>query len=154
MARRDQSNARKLELLSQLTIHRRDITAKKQVLAQQISESTQQLKDTINIPKLIGNKIKSSFTNSPTKWFIGFTLGGLLISKFVFGLKATIFKTSKEIEKTASKGIFYTLAAMAARPLIKSFFIGKAKDYVTQRFLRQPQSNQYDYQDEHEYYHR
>jgi hypothetical protein len=153
MARRDQSNARKLELLNQLTTHRRDITAQKQVLVQQIAQTSQQLKDTINIPKLISNKIKSSFTNNPTKWFIGSTIGGLLISKFVFGFKTSIFKNSKENDPKASRSIFYTILGMAARPLIKTFLLGKAKDYVTQRFLGHQKEYQYEYQDESDYYH-
>jgi hypothetical protein len=151
MASRDQSNKRKLELISQLTNHRKDITAKKQVLVQQIAESKEQLKDKINIPKLISSKIKSSFVNSPTKWFIGSTVAGLLISKIFFGSVGSIFK--KPNKKKASRGIFYTLAAMAARPMIKSFLIGKAKDYVAHRLRsHQQEISQHDYEPESDYY--
>jgi|GEM_PF-2444277 len=150
MARRDQSNERKLELLSQLTKHRRDITAKKQVFVQQIALSKEQLKDQINIPKLVSNKIKSSFTNSPTKWFIGSTIAGLLISKLFFGSVGNIFKKSNK--QKSSRGMLYTLAVMAARPMIKSFLIGKAKDYIAQRFLGQQQISRHEYQHESDYY--
>jgi len=39
MASRDQSKQRKLEILGKLSNHRSDITAKKQVLTEQIAES-------------------------------------------------------------------------------------------------------------------
>ncbi len=153
MASRDQSNKRKLELVTQLTANRRDIIRKKQVLVQQIAVSKEQLKDKINIPKLIGNKIKSSFTNSPTKWFIGSTVGGLLISKFFSGSMGSIFKKTKK--KKVTSGMFYTLAAMAARPIIKSYLIGKAKDYVAHRLRSQQQQiSQHEYQHDSDYYHR
>ncbi len=149
MARRDQSNQRKLELLNQLTAHRKDITAKKQVLVQQIAESKEQLKDKVNVPKLVSSKVKSSFANSPTKWFIGSAVGGLIISKLVFGSVGSIFRKPKKAK--VSRGLLYTLAGMAARPMIKSFLIGKARDYVAQRFLgQQPQHpQQVSYQDEY-----
>lgn len=147
MARRDQSHERKLELLSQLTKDRRDITAKKQVLVQQINESKAQLKDKINVPKLVSTKVKSSFASSPNKWFIGSTIGGLIISKLFLGSVGSIFRKPKQ--KKASRGLLYTLAAMAARPMIKSFLIGKARDYVAQRFMGQQHPDQINYQGEY-----
>lgn len=141
MARRDQRNAeqRKVELLSQLTSHRKDITAKKQVLVQQIADSKDEIKDTIkekiNVPQLITNKVKSSFSDSPKKWFIGSAIGGLIISKVAFSLFGGIFRKPKK--QKMSRGLLYTVAGMAARPMIKSFLIGKARDYVAQRFLGQ-----------------
>lgn len=152
MASRDQSNKRKLELVTQLTANRRDIILKKQVLVQQIAVSTEQLKDKLNIPKLIITKVKSSLTNNPTKWFIGSAVTGLLISKLFSGSVGSIFKKPKK--QKVSRGMLYTLAAMAARPVIKSFLIEKAKDYVANRLLsQQHQVSDYDYQHESDYYH-
>ncbi|MGJ8656236.1 MAG: hypothetical protein ACSHX6_07285 [Akkermansiaceae bacterium] len=150
MARRNQSNERKLELLSQLDKNRKDITVKKQVLVQQIDESKQQLKEKINVPKRVTNKVKSSFASSPTKWFIGSAVGGLIISKLFFGTVGSVFKKPKQQEKV-SRGLLFTLAGLAIRPMVKSFLIGKAKDYVTQRFLvpQQPQPHQVSYHDEY-----
>lgn len=154
MAHRDQRNAeqRKIELLSQLTSHRRDITAKKQVLVQQIADSKDEIKDTIkqkvNVPQLITNKVKSSVSDSPKKWFIGSAIGGLIISKLAFSLFGGIFRKPKK--KKISHGLLYSLAGMAARPMIKSFLIGKARDYVAQRFLgQQPPQQAPHYNDEY-----
>lgn len=146
MARRDQSNQRKLELLKQLTNHRKDISFKKQVLIQQIAESKEQLQDKINIPKLFCSKIKSSYANSPAKWFIGSALGGLLISKLFLG---PIFKKQQEKNQKGSHGLFYSIVAMAARPMIKSFLIGKARDYLAQRFLVQEQQQTFQQDSDH-----
>ena len=121
------------------------------MLVQQIAVSTEHLKDKLNIPKLIITKIKSSLTNNPTKWFIGSAVGGLLISKLFSGSVGSIFKKPKKQKVT--RGMLYSLAAMAARPMIKSFLIGKAKDYVAHRFLSQQQEiSQHDYQHESDYY--
>ena len=148
MARRDQSDpeSRKLELLSQLSNHREDITRKKQVLVQEIAESKEALKEKINVPKLVTNKIKTSFSDSPTKWFIGSAIGGLIVSKLLFGSVGSVFRKPKK--DRVSRGLLYTLAGMAVRPMIKSFLIGKAKDYAMQRILghRQPQQIQYQQQ--------
>ena len=142
MARRDQSDpeSRKLELLSQLSNHREDITRKKQVLVQEIAESKEALKEKINVPKLVTNKIKTSFSDSPTKWFIGSAIGGLIVSKLFFGTVGSVSSVFRKPKKDKiSRGLLYTLAGMAVRPMIKSFLIGKAKDYAIQRFLGQPQ---------------
>ncbi len=148
MARRDQRIAkeRKLELLSQLSTHREDISLKKQRLVHQIADSKDEIKDTIkqkvNVPKLITNKVKSSFSDNPKQWFIGSAIGGLIISKVAFSLFGGIFRTPKK--NKVSRSFLYTVAGMAARPMIKSFLLGKARDYVAQRFLGQQQAHHQD----------
>ena len=101
MARRDQSDpeSRKLELLSQLSNHREDITRKKQVLVQEIAESKEALKEKINVPKLVTNKIKTSFSDSPTKWFIGSAIGGLIVSKLFFGTVGSVSSVFRKPKK-------------------------------------------------------
>lgn len=161
MASGDQSKQRKLEILSKLANHRSDITAKKQVLIEQISESkevlTDQIKDKVNVPKLVRSKVKSSLSNNPNKWFIGSVAGGLIISKLIFrngrnskrssvvstavgaGV-SSIFRTPKERRQT--HGLFYTLIGYAARPMLKSFVIGKVRNYVAHKIMMQQQSPQ------------
>ena len=159
MARRDQSNARKLALLNELTTHRLQIKVKKRALAQQIAASTEQIKDTINVPKQIrklftnffSNKIKTSFTNSPTKWFIGSAIGSLIISKILFSSISNLFKKSTDDEPKIRRSIFFTLLGMAARPIIKSYLIGKAQQYLTQKFLSPQQLSDYDYSRDSDY---
>lgn len=149
MARRDQSNARKLELINQLNSHRKDITAKKQILVQQIAESKSQIKDQINVPKLLSSKIKSSLAKNPTNWFIGSALGGLIITKLTLGSVSSLSSAfRKPKKKKSSHGLIYTLAGMAIRPMVKSFIIGKARDIITQRIIAQQQLQQ-DYYEDH-----
>jgi len=107
------------------------------VLVQEIAESKDEIKDKVNVPKLVTKKVKSSFSDNPTKWFIGSAIGGLIVSKFVLGTVGFIFRSPK---KTVSRGILYSLTSMAMRPMIKTFLIGKVKDVLMQRFLsQQPQ---------------
>jgi len=148
MASRDQSNARKIELLCQLTEHRKDIAQRKRLLMEQLDEKTGDLKNKLNLPKFVSGKVKTSLKSSPTKWFIGSTIGGLLLSKLIFKSKqprltkiARKAKVSKQQNKTPSKGIIYTVTAMAAKPLLKSVVAGKVKDYVAQRFILQQQDH-------------
>lgn len=146
MARRDQSNARKLELLNELTSHRLNIKVKKRALARQIALSAEQIKDTINIPKILRNKIKSDFKNSPSKWFIASTIGGLLISKFLLSSIGSKFNKSSKGGKKSYTSFFLNLLGKAASPLIKSYIIGRAQRYLAQRFLdQQEQISQHDY---------
>ena len=150
MASRDQTNERKLELIGKLAVQRRDIIYKQQAFVQELAESKQQLKDQINIPKLIGSKIKSSFSGNATKWFVGSAIGGLIISKFIFRSSNSSEDTIKSASSPVSKNLLLTLFGMAARPLLKNFFIGKAKDYLARRFLTQQQQlSHYDYHNEH-----
>lgn len=139
MARRDQSNARKLILLNELTQHRLQIKVKKRALEHQIAVSKQQIKDTINIPKhitkLLRGKLKSSFTNSPTKWFIGSTIGGLIISKFLLGSFGSKSKNSNDLVPKVQRGIFFTFVGMVAKPLIKSYITKAARRFIEQKFL-------------------
>lgn len=142
MASRDQSKQRKLELLNELAVHRRDVVVTKQVLVKQISENKDQLKEQItnkikekiNIPKMVSTKVKSSFTNNPKQWFIGSAVGGLFISKIIYGSVGSVFKKKK---KKSSHGMLYSLAGMAAKPIVKSFLMNKAKDYMIQRYAAQ-----------------
>lgn len=149
MARRDQSNARKLELLNELANHRLQIKVKKRALTKHIVTSTDQIKGIFNIPKLITkfvtNKIKSSFASSPTKWFIGSAIGGLIITKLLFSIIGRLFNKSSEAEPKVKRGVLFTLLLMAARPLIKSYLIGKAQQYFSQKFLTHQQPSEYDY---------
>ncbi len=149
MARRDQSNARKLELLNQLNSHREEITAKKQILVQQINESKSHIKDQINLPKLLSSKIKSSLTKNPTNWFIGSAIGGLIITKITLGSVTPLKSVFRKPKKNKpSHGVFYTLAGMAIRPMVKSFIINKARNIITNRIIAQQQLNQ-EYYEEH-----
>jgi len=173
MARGNQSKQRKLELLNKLSNHRSDITAKKQVLSEQISESTDiftsQLKDKINVPKMVRSKVKSSFANSPNKWFIGSVAGGLLLSKLILrrskpqtekpssvvekavGLGiSSIFRSPKKRRQT--HGVFYSLMGYAARPLLKAFVMGKVRNYVAHKMVaQQPREVYYEQPEEYHY---
>ncbi len=151
MARRNQTNARKVELLNELTSHRLQIKVKKRILDQEIAAFSEQIKDTINVPKLITNKIKSSFNSDPTKWFIISTLGGLLITKFLFGSFGSKYKRNEENPK-ARRSIILALVGMVAKPIIKSYLVGKAQHFFAQKFLGHQQvSPEYDYQQYSDY---
>jgi hypothetical protein len=153
MASRNQSDKRKLELLSQLTVHRMDITTKKQVLLQQMAESKEQLRDKMNIPKRIIAKVKSSFSNNTTKWFIGSALGGLILSKIFIGSGNSSLKVKKSNLKPATRGMFATLTSLAMRPILKNLIIGTAKSYVMQRFMsHHAQISQHDQEYEADHY--
>ena len=146
MARRDQSNARKLELLNELALHRLQIKVKKRALIQQIALSTEQIRDTINIPKILGKKIKSAFKNSPSKWFIASTIGGLIISKFLLSSICRKFKKPTGGVQKSQRNILLDLLVSAVRPLIKSYLIGKARRFLAQRFLdNQERISQHEY---------
>ena len=174
MASGDQSKQRKLEILDKLANHRSDISAKKQVLAEQITESkdllTDQIKDKVNVPKIVGSKVKSSFSNSPNKWFLGSVVGGLIVSKLIFrGSKSrnnvktsvadtavsagisgigSIFRSPKKRRQT--HGIFYTLVGYAARPMLKSFVLGKVRSYVANKVVQQAQQPREVYYEEYD----
>ncbi len=166
MASRDQSKQRKLEILNQLSSQRSQIAAKKKLLTKEIAESKEvfstQLKDKVNVPKMVGSKLKSSFSNSPNQWFIASAVGGLVISKILFKGKrskpkstrtiaaqgaatsviSSIFRKPKEREQT--HGLFYSLIGYAARPMIKSFAINKVRNYLTHKIMMQQQyDNEY-----------
>lgn len=166
MAHRDKQNLqqRKLELLNEMSQHRENISVKKQSLFQQIDKSKNELKDNfvdkINVQKMLSNKVKTSFSSSPTKWFLGSALGGIVVSKIFFGSVGRVSGGSKkkssvnEDSSQVSKGIFMTLAGLAIRPMVKSFLLGKARAYVSNRFFAQQsvQSQQLPYQGEDAYH--
>ncbi len=139
MARRDQSNARKLELVNELSRQREQIKHSKAALVQQLAGSLDQIKATVNIPKLLGNKIQSSFRSHPTKWFIASTVGGLLISRFILsGISGRTIESSVDHQKRSS-GIFLSAIGYVARPLIKSYLMGRLQRMIAERFLSHQQ---------------
>mgnify|MGYP000159171670 CR=1 FL=1 len=94
MARRDEQQ-RKLELLEQLSRQRAQITSQRSRLTTQIAYKTEEIKNKINVPRRIKDSVRSSFSSSPTKWFIGSAIGGLILSKIIIGRRsAGVLKSS------------------------------------------------------------
>ena len=173
MASGDQSKQRKLEILNKLSHHRSDIAAKKQVLNEQIAESkelfTSQIKDKIDVPKMLKSKVTSSFTSNPNKWFAGSVAGGLILSRLIFrknkkdispatsvaeqalgvGIRS-IFRRPKK--RPPTHGIFYSLMGYASRPLFKAFVMGKVRTYANKIIMQQAQRPREVYYEEHERY--
>jgi len=142
MASRDQSKQRKLELLSKLSSQRSSITAKKQVLNEQIAESKEvlssQLKDKVNVSKIVGSKVKSSFTNSPNKWFLGSVLGGLVLSKLVFRKKHTPKTSSSVVEAAVGAGISSIFRTPKKRRQTNGIFYSPREVYYEEDYLEHP----------------
>ncbi len=140
MAKRDEQQ-RKLELLDQLSRQRAQITSQKSSLVKNIEQTKVELKEKINVPKLINTKIKSSFSNSPTKWFVGSAVGGLFISKILFGRgrrKKRSFLANRKEEKSSSdvpRGLLMSAAFYFGKPMLKSYAIRRAKEYIANKYL-------------------
>ena len=128
MARRDEQQ-RKLDLLQNLASRRTEIAHQRVALSQQVAEKKAAWGNKLNVPK----RIKASVSHSPTKWLIGSTLGGLFLTKMVFGKPKRRFTKVKE--SVASRGLLTSLAFFAAKPLLKSYALGKVRHYVAQKYL-------------------
>lgn len=144
MAKRDEQK-RKLELLERLSRQRAQITSQRSRLASQIVEKKEELKDKINVPKRIKENVRSSFSSNPTKWFLGSAVGGLIVSKLLFGRKKkqkTLGSKLSSGTNTVSRGILTSALLYFGKPLLKRALINKAKNYVIQRYLLKKQQQQ------------
>ncbi len=159
MAKRDEQQ-RKLELLDQLSRQRAQITSQKSRLATQIEDKKEEIKEKINVPKRIKNGIKnnitSSFSSSPIKWFLGSAVGGLLVTKVVFGRKSSsslkASATTKDVPTKVSKGLLATSLLYVAKPYFKSFLLNHGKTMLLKKFMpRQRQLEAPEYHDAHDH---
>lgn len=145
MAKRDEQQ-RKLELLDQLSRQRAQITSQKSRLATQIEEKTEEIKEKINVPKRLKNNIQSSFSSSPTKWFLGSAVGGLLVTKILFGGRRRISKSPSRSGLRAAKvsrGLISTSLIYFGKPYLKSYLFRKGRAMLLKRFI--PSQHQAEY---------
>lgn len=139
MAKRDEQQ-RKLELLEQLSRQRAQITSQRGKLVTQIANTTEEIKDKINVPKRlkdgIKNNIRSSFSASPTKWFLGSAVGGLLVTKILFGRKKIYSKVNSVSGSTSvPRGILTTSLLYFGKPYLKRFLFKKGRTMLLRRFI-------------------
>lgn len=155
MAKRDEEQ-RKLELLEQLTRQRGQISRQRSKLATQIDGKKEEIKEKINVPKRLKNNIRSSFSSSPTKWFLGSAVGGLVITKVLFGRRKSYRKASaSEGSANVSRGLLTTALLYFGKPYIKSMLFRKGKSMLLRKFIpgqRQWQANEYEYEDTRPYH--
>jgi len=152
MAKRDEQQ-RKLDLLDQLARQRAQITSQKSRLATQIEGKKEEFKEKVNVPKRLKNNIRSSFSSSPTKWFLGSAVGGLLITKILFGKKKVYSQASSEtVPAKVSKGLVATSLMYVAKPFLKSFLLNQGRTLLLRRFMPgQAQLEEVEYEDTRPY---
>jgi len=150
MAKRDEQQ-RKLELLEQLSRQRAQITSQKSRLATQIEDKKEEIKEKINVPKRLKNNIRSSFSSSPTKWFLGSAVGGLIVTKLLLGKKSrSISKlSSSSSSSTISRGLLTSALLYFGKPMLKRVLFNKAKDYVIGRFHKRQSQAQIEQQQQY-----
>ncbi len=140
MARRDEQQ-RKIDLLQKLASHRTEIAHHRAELGQQISQKKATWEKTVNVPK----RIKTAVTQNPTKWLVGSTIGGLLLTKILFGRRSGRRRgkniNRQQLAKVESRGLLATVALFAAKPLLKSYLINKAKSYVAHKYMGRHQQH-------------
>ena len=128
MAQRDEQQ-RKLDLLQKLADRRAEIAHHRADLGQQVAAKKAAWGNKLNVPK----RIKASVSHSPAKWLVGSTLGGLLLTKMLFGRRKR--RLAKATDSVASRGLLTSLALFAAKPLLKSYLLGKVRHIVAQKYL-------------------
>ena len=137
MARRDEQQ-RKLELLEQLSRQRAQITSQRSRLTTQIAYKTEEIKNKINVPRRIKDSVRSSFSSSPTKWFIGSAIGGLILSKIIIGRRsAGVLKSSVYSSKNVSRSLLVSALFYFGKPYLKRMMINKAKLMLLRKFMPQ-----------------
>ncbi len=139
MAQTDEQ--RKVELLQNMAVQRNQITTHRALVTNKVAEIKEHYQQKLNVPE----RIKDSIKGNPKKWFIISAIGGLVISKVIFGKKK--FKASEaqgSVTKTSS-GMIATAAAFALKPILKSFVINKVKDAVARKYLAHHQDQHQEY---------
>ena len=134
MARRDEQE-RKLELLAQLSQQRAEITSQRGIVAAGLAGKKAEIKDKINVPKRIKSSVASSFSVSPVKWFLGSAVGGLVLSKILFGRKKVYrYSKSDSVTEGSSRGLLASAVIFVGKPFLKRYLVNKGKTMLMNKF--------------------
>jgi len=153
MARGDEQK-RKLELLDQLSRQRAQITSQRSRVATQIANKKVELKEKINVSKRVKDTVRSSFSSSPTRWFVGSAVGGLFVSRILFGKRSPRRErrssSSSSSSSKESKGIVKSSLLYFAKPYIKSFLFNKGREMLLRKMMSKQIAEQQQYEAEHQ----